>query len=472
MSVAERAARTPLAGEQRELSGWGRTASSRSRVLRPRTGEDVADFLASQTRGGRGVIARGAARNYGDAAQNEGGDVLDMTGLEEILSIDPGRGHVRAQAGATVAQLMARLASHRLTLPVVPGTRHVTIAGAIASDIHGKNHHRDGGMARHVLSMSICTPAGGLAEVTPESDPGLFYATLGGMGLTGVVVEATLAAEPLSSPWVAADIDRTEGLAQTLELLAAEERHRYSVAWLDLLAEGPRMGRAVISQADPLPREAAPRRRTRRAPSYPSTLTRGPLVEVPRGFPGVFLRASTVRAFNASHWHTSPRRERGRPLAYAPYFFPLDVLGAWNRLYGAAGLIQYQFVVPSGAEADLERCFELIRNRRLPVYLAVFKRFGAAFGGPLSFPLEGWTLAIDLPAAAPGLGPALDELDELVAGAGGRVYLTKDVRMRREVMPAMYPRLEAFQAERARVDPDGVLCSDLGRRVGLCGGRG
>jgi decaprenylphospho-beta-D-ribofuranose 2-oxidase len=473
MSVAEPAARAPLASEERLLSGWGRSARSRSRLLRVRAADDVAHFLSYEARAGRGVIARGAARNYGDAAQNEGGDVLDMTGLDRILSVDVERGLVRAQAGVTVAQLMARLAPHRLTLPVVPGTRHVTIAGAIASDIHGKNHHRDGGMARHVHSLALCTPADGLQEVTPESDPELFYATLGGMGLTGIVVEATLAAEPLAAPWVAADVDRTDGLAQTLELMAAEERHRYSVAWLDLLAGGSRMGRAVISQADPLPADAvvALRRRGRRAAAgaYPTTLTRGTVVDVPRGFPGNVLRPAAVRAFNAVRWRAHPRRERGRPVALAPYFFPLDALGGWNRLYGPAGLLQYQFVIPSGQEAELERCFELLRRRRLPVYLAVFKRFGPAFGGPLSFPIAGWTLAIDLPADAPGLGQALDELDELVVGAGGRVYLSKDVRLRRDMLAAMYPQLERFRTQRARVDPEGLLRSDLGRRVGLCG---
>jgi decaprenylphospho-beta-D-ribofuranose 2-oxidase len=152
----------------------------------------------------------------------------------------------------------------------------------------------------------------------------------------------------------------------------------------------------------------------------------------------------------------------------APYFFPLDALGEWNRLYGPTGLIQYQFVIPCGQEEALERCFELMRTRRLPVYLAVFKRFGAAFGGPLSFPLEGWTLAADLPAAAPGLRAALDELDEVVAGCGGRVYLTKDARLQRETMLAMYPELDSFDDLRCRVDPERVLRSDLARRLGLC----
>jgi len=434
--------------------------------------QDVLEALETGTRPGTGVIARGAGRSYGDAAQNGGGDVLDMTGLDRILAIDRQLGLVTAQAGATMAQLMSGLAADGLTLPVVPGTRHVTLAGAIASDIHGKNHHCDGALARHVTALSLCTPAGGLTEVTPESDPALFYATLGGMGLTGVIVQATLRAEPLGAPFVVADVDRTDGLEQTLQLMSGGERHRYSVAWLDLLAEGSKMGRAIVSRADPLAEEdprPLPRGRRAAGRPYPDSLSRRPAFEVPRGFPAALLRPASMRTFNVLRWRAAPRRARGRRLALAPYFFPLDALGEWNRLYGPAGLIQYQLVIPTGRESALERCFELMRTRRLPVYLAVFKRFGPAFGGPLSFPLEGWTLAADLPAGAPGLRAALDELDEVVAGCGGRVYLSKDARLRADALAAMYPQLDRFHAQRAKVDPEGVLRSDLARRLGLCG---
>jgi decaprenylphospho-beta-D-ribofuranose 2-oxidase len=438
-------------------------------VVAARDVEDVLALLAAARPSGAGLIARGAGCSYGDAAQNGGGDVIDMTALDRVVSIDQERLLVSAEAGTTIAQLMARLAGQGLGLPVVPGTRHVTLAGAIASDIHGKNHHRDGAFARHVVSLKLCTPAGGLREVTPRSDPELFYATLGGMGLTGIVLEATLRVERLASPWVSVDVDRTAGLAETLALMSGEERHRYSVAWLDLLAGGSSMGRAIVSRADPLadgdPRPPM-RRRALAVGAHPASLTGHPAVAVPRGFPEM-LRPSSVRAFNALRWRSTPRRERGRPQRLAPYLFPLDAIGAWNRLYGPRGLIQYQLVIPAGQEAALEASFELIRRRRLPVYLAVFKRFGVAFGGPLSFPIEGWTLAIDMPAAAPGLGAALDELDLLVAACGGRVYLTKDVRLRRELLEAMYPQLERFGAVRERVDPEGVLRSDLSRRLGI-----
>ncbi len=470
MSVAERPPRAPAPAEEQLLYGWGRAFASRARLIAARSAGDVAEVLAADDLGGAGVIARGAGRSYGDAAQNGGGVVLDMAGLNRILSIDQERGLVTAQAGATIAGLMAGLAPHGLTLPVVPGTRHVTLAGAIASDIHGKNHHRDGGFARQVASISLCTPDGPPVEVSPKDDPELFYATLGGMGLTGVIVQATVNTERLAAPWVLTDTDRTDGFEQTLALMAGEERHRYSVAWLDLLAGGRRMGRAVVSRADPWPagRLAPPGRgRPGSGGGYPAGLTRRPALGVPDGFPGGLLRPVSVRAFNALRWHAAPRRERERPVALAPYLFPLDGLGDWNRLYGSAGLVQYQFVVPIGREAAMERCIELLRSLRLPVYLAVFKRLGAEFGGPLSFALDGWTLAIDLPAAAPGLSSALDELDELVAGCGGRVYLTKDSRLRRSAVAAMYPGLDRFEALRARVDPAGRLRSDLSRRLAL-----
>jgi decaprenylphospho-beta-D-ribofuranose 2-oxidase len=433
--------------------------------------QDVLEALGAAAGRRGGLIARGAGRSYGDAAQNAGGDVLDMTGMRRILSVDRERRLVSAEAGATVAELLSALATNGLMLPVVPGTRHVTLAGAIASDIHGKNHHRDGGMARHVASLSLCIPTGERLEVSPESDPELFYATLGGMGLTGVIVQATLRAEPLPA-CVLDDADRTDGLEQTLGLMAAEDPHRYSVAWLDLLASGSKAGRAIVSRSDPLPPAAEDAQveggRGRRAKRGGMQL-RKPMFDVPRRFPGALLHPAGVRAFNSLRWRSAPRRQRGHEVPLAPYFFPLDVLGEWNRLYGRAGLIQYQFVVPLGQEAALMDCFELIRTRRLPVYLAVFKRLGASFGGPLSFPLEGWTLAADLPADAPGLGAALDELDGLVAACGGRVYLSKDVRLRPELLRVMYPQLEHFEAQRARVDPEGILRSDLARRLGLPG---
>lgn len=472
-----------VAVAERLLCGWGRTVRTRAQVLRPRSSRDVAPLLGAHAPGG--IIARGAGRSYGDAAQNAGGRVIDMTGLERVLEIDSDRGLITAESGVTVATLLRSLAGHGLTLPVVPGTRHVTLGGALASDVHGKNHCRDGSLAAHVSSLTLCPPDGEPIEVSPESDPELFASTLGGLGLTGVVLSATIRAQPLPSPWFSLDTDRTDGIDQTLALMDGEPTHRHAVAWVDLLAGGAQLGRSVLSRADPWPtQEEPPRGRggRGRADGEPvrgrgsadgagvtPVLTDRPRVRVPRGVPSVALSATGQRAFNALRWRLAPRRARSQPLSMAGHYFPLDALSDWNRLYGPDGLIQYQFVVPRGREQTLSRALELIVGRRLPAYLAVLKRLGPGSGGPLSFPLEGWTLAVDLPAQAPGLRAALDQLDRLVADSGGRVYLTKDVRLRRELLADMYPELDRFRAVRSRVDPDRILQSDLSRRLGLDG---
>jgi decaprenylphospho-beta-D-ribofuranose 2-oxidase len=477
MPVAEPTVRRLATEDDRErsLCGWGRIAPSSARVRRVTQAEDVVEALSGAGPGRAGLIARGAGRSYGDAAQSAGGRVLDMTGLDGIVSLDRERLTVSVRAGVTIARLLTHLGSIGLTLPVVPGTRYVTVGGAIASDVHGKSHHRDGSFGAHVRSIGLCVPGGEVLEISPQADRELFEATLGGMGLTGVILGATLDVEPLACAWVAADVDRTDDLEQTLALLSEHDRHHWSVAWLDLLAGGSHMGRALVSRADPWP--GAPTgvhghgiRARRHGGGF--DLSEKPRVEVPPRIPSGALRPSLVRAFNAARWRRSPRRERGRRVALGGYLFPLDALGSWSRLYGPQGLVQYQLVVPGGQEAQLVRCVELLRARRLPVYLAVLKRFGAFPGGPLSFPIEGFTLALDLPGGAHGLRPALDELDEIVAGAGGRVYLSKDVRLRKDVLPTMYPQLDRFRAVRARVDPDGVLRSDLARRLGLCEGGG
>ncbi|HEV3070804.1 MAG TPA: FAD-binding oxidoreductase [Solirubrobacteraceae bacterium] len=470
------AADPTAAGEWRVLHGWGRTAPSRARVVRPRTAAEVAQALSAAP-SDRGAIARGAGRSYGDPAQNAGGTVIDTTSLRGVHELDARCGLVSVGAGTTLAELLRYLLPHDLTLSVLPGTRHVTVAGAIAADVHGKNHLRDGSFVRHVASLTLCTPTGEVLEVSHEHEPELLLATAGGMGLTGVITRVTLRTCALRTPWVAADIDRTADLEQALALMDGQRNHRYAIAWVDLCGRDGAWGRAVVTRCDDLPAEGSASSgpppgtpRPRHTPHDPrsSQLAAKPLLSIPAGMPGWMLRPASVRAFNAWHWRSAPQRERGRLLDMRAHLFPLDAVGSWNRLYGAAGLMQYQFVVPHGQVRTLRTAAEHLRRQRLPVYLATIKRFGEASGGPLSFPLPGWTLAMDIPADAPGLHAALDELDELVAQAGGRVYLAKDVRLRPQTLAAMYPQLARFQELRARVDPRGAMRSDMARRLGLC----
>lgn len=463
------AARAAFAGASSAnalLSGWGATAPTHARLVRADTADQVASVLAEgHTHGG--VIARGAGRSYGDAAQNAGGMVLDATALRGPAALDPARGLVQVAAGTSFGELLLALAAEGLTLPVVPGTRHLTVGGAIASDVHGKNHPHDGSLARHVEFLTLCTPADGPLLVSRDLHPDLFDATIGGMGLTGVVLEAALRVVPLRSPRALADIDHSPSLEGALSLMAERTAHRYAIAWVDLLSQGRAFGRAVITRSEEAPAQAV-RARRRGVPlrgGAPFSLEAA--IGVPRGVPAGLLRPATVRAFNALHWHAA-RPAHGRELTMGAQLFPLDVLGNWNRLYGPAGFVQYQFATPRGQEDVLLTVVERLRARRVPMYLAALKRFGPGSGGPLSFPLEGFTLAIDIPAQARGLRDALDSADELVAGAGGRVYLAKDARLRSDMLAAMYPELGRFRELRARVDPHGSLRSDMARRLELC----
>ncbi len=287
----------------------------------------------------------------------------------------------------------------------------------------------------------------------------MFAATLGGMGLTGVIMSARIRLTPVSSPFLSVDTDRVSDLEHALEALRGPGGpHR--VAWLDLL--GPRSGRGIVTRAEHLPGDAV-------AAGARGGATVASRATVPSWWPGALLRPETVRAFNELRFRRAPARERGRVESIVRHMFPLDALDAWPRLYGRLGFVQYQLVVPYGAEPALEAVIGELRRASVPCYLAVLKDFGPANGAPLSFPIAGWTLALDLPRAAPGLGPALDRCDALVAQAGGRVYLSKDARMRPDALRAMYPRLEEWRAVRDRIDPDGVWRSDLALRTGLVG---
>lgn len=457
---------TPTSGpgpvQPRLLTGWGRTAPTAARVLDPSTRAELALALASA--GPRGAIARGLGRGYGDAAQCAGGLVLDITRLDRILEIDLVARTVTCEAGVSLHRLMTALLPLGLFVPVTPGTRYVTVGGAVAADIHGKNHHVAGSFAAHINSFDLLLADGTVRTVQPDDDPDLFWATAGGMGLTGVVLAATIRMVPVETARMRVDTERVDDLDSLLDRLTrTDAAYRYSVAWVDLLARGHRLGRAVLTRGDHARRDEL----SGRAARDPLGFRPRDVGAVPGAVPGGLLRRSTIAAFNEAWFRRAPRERRGELQPLGAFFHPLDGLRDWNRLYGPAGFVQYQFVVPLGAEDALTTAVHRLSAARTPSFLTVLKRFGPGDPGPLSFPTSGWTLALDIPAAVAGLPELLDGLDELVATAGGRVYLAKDSRLRPELLSVMYPRLGDFRAVRRRVDPTGRFSSDLARRLSL-----
>ncbi|RLT38391.1 MAG: FAD-binding oxidoreductase [Chloroflexi bacterium] len=446
-------------GTRHRLTGWGRTTPSVATVVHPPTREDVR--AAFEAAGTRGLITRGLGRAYGDAAQNGGGTVLDGTALTAIGPIDGPHATITVGGGASLEAIQRAVLRTGWSLPVLPGTRHVTIGGAIASDVHGKNHHVDGSFGAHVESFTLQPPAGDHVVVTRASDAALFEATTGGMGLTGVVLAATLRLMKVETRLMRVHSERTADLDATMRaLVEADATHRYSVAWLDLASPRAR-GRSVVTAADHARAAEAPGvSLLDEPPSWRPT--------VPPVVPVNLVRSAGVQLFNAGWFRRPLPSEALVPIE--SYAAPLDALGAWNRLYGSRGLVQYQFALPAGEETTLRAIVEAITHAPAVPALAVLKRFGPGNGAPLSFPIEGWTLAVDFPAGDPALGAFLDTLDERVAAAGGRVYLAKDARMRPEMVPLMYPRIDEWRETQARIDPTGVLTSDLDRRLHLTAG--
>jgi decaprenylphospho-beta-D-ribofuranose 2-oxidase len=435
------------------VSGWGGGPAATVRIARPRSLEEAREAIGHAE---CGAIARGMGRSYGDAAQLARGLVIDTTRLKRF-ELDAERGAVTAEAGVTLAELLAALVPAGWMVPVVPGTQHVTVGGAIASDIHGKNHGAAGTFGTYVEALGLLTSDGEVRELSANDHDPAFAATIGGMGLTGVILWARIRLRAVSSALLSVDSDRVETLDDALAALSAAGGS-YRVAWLDLLS-GSRV-RGIVTRAEHLSAADVPRD----ADGHATVRAKA---TVPARWPHSLLHPATVRAFNELRFRSAPRAQREAVESIGNHMFPLDALDAWPRLYGRDGFVQYQLVVPYGAEAALAGAIEHLRRASVSCYLAVLKDFGPANGFPLSFPIEGWTLALDLPRATPGLEPALDRLDELVAGAGGRIYLTKDTRVRAETLAAMYPRLEEWRQARELVDPERLWRSDLAERTGL-----
>ena len=440
--------------QRKPLVGWGRTCPSVAELV-------TADHAAERLVSGGAVMARGLGRSYGDAAQIAGGSVVDATTLPRVFDLDQPNAVLRVDAGMSLEDALRRLIPLGFFVPVTPGTARVTIGGAIASDVHGKNHHRDGSFSAHVLELVLLTAAGPRRLRPDDNSAPFFWATAGGMGLTGVITEATLSLQRIETGMISSDTTREPDLDAVMQRLVDVDRTSgYSVAWVDGLAKGRSFGRGVVNSGDHARlSEIEPDGRSTASRYDPKVVSIPPL-PYPQP-PGI-----AMKAFNELWYRAS--RPGHRIESVTSFFHPLDALANWNLVYGKRGFLQWQFAVPDGNESLIaESLQKLAATPGTRPTLIVLKRFGAAGLGHLSFPIPGWTLAVDLPVNGTALRHTLNELDAKVVASGGRIYLAKDSRVSADLIPMMYPRLDEWRELRSELDPADAFSSDLSLRLCL-----
>lgn len=444
----------------RPLSGWGRFPVETCRIFRPEKRASLAAILASGEE--PSYIARGLGRSYGDAALNRGGGVICFERLNRLIAFDPKTGVLECEAGVTFAEILDCFLPRGYFLPVTPGTKFVTLGGAIAHDVHGKNHHRAGTISNFVLDFRLQTPQGDVMTCSPRENPDVFWATVGGAGLTGLLLSARLRLQRVETAYVLVDFLKVPHFADAIDAMAESDHlYEFSVAWIDCLARGKALGRSVLMRANPAKRDDLPARA-----GDPLSPRRHSERSLPFNFPPGLLNRFTVGAFNGL-FYGRHRTTSGRLADIDSFFYPLDSIRDWNRMYGRRGFVQYQLVFPfETGRAGLAEVLERISASGRGSFLGVLKRFGNANAGLLSFPFPGYTLALDLPASD-GLVPFLTGLDAIVLRHGGRLYLAKDAVTTPESFAAMYPRLDEFRAVKARLDPDNRLSSSQARRLGI-----
>ncbi len=437
-----------------ELCGWGRALAATVRAWRPERVPAVQQAL----RAGRddGVIAYAGGRSYGDAPLNGGGDVILTGRLNRILAADWKAGHVVCEPGVTIGDLMRAALRHGHAVSVTPGTGFATVGGCIANDVHGKNHDRHGSFGDHVDWIDLMLPGGEIRRVTPDGEPDLFAATVGGIGLTGIMVAAGLKLRPVKSNAVLMKETRARNLDEFLAMQEdARNRNTYVVGWIDATARGRSLGRGILETADDSPDTVdAPMRRRKRMP-----------VEMP----GFAMNRLSVGVFNALYYHRVPRGGRERHAPLTQFLYPLDAIEDWNLLYGKRGFYQFQCALPDAeSPVGLRKLMEAISQAGTGSFLAVLKTLGSEGKGHLSFPMRGYTLALDFPAK-PGVAELLGRLEHITLDHGGRIYLAKDGAMKAESFAAMYPKLGDFRRVLDGIDPDRVMQSDMARRLKIRG---
>lgn len=428
--------------KQTEYAGWGMTLRANGQLGRPERVSGLGDMIGP---------AIGNRRSYGDTMLNSDGYAVDMTRLDRFIAFDPESGLLDAEAGVSIADILATFGPQGFMPAVLPGTGFVTLGGAIANDVHGKNHQTAGSFGQHVKSIQLMAPDGKTQRVSAKRNAKLFRATLGGLGQTGVIVSARIhLARCIGGTMTVHEqrIDDLDGFFDAFETSTAP----YQVGWIDMTASGVNLGRGILEEGHP--------------DDGPFAKPRNPR-SVPFNMPGFAMSQPIVKAFNALYRRRIPENGRDRTRPLTDFFFPLDRILNWNRLYGKRGFHQFQCVLPDEtAHETLPLMLAEIVNAGLASPLSVIKRMGAGRGGPMSFPMQGYTLAVDI-VNRKTTAILLARLNDMTKTAGGRVYLAKDSSLTAASLPCMYPELDDFRTICNGTDPDHVLETDLTRRLNL-----
>lgn len=436
-----------------EISGWGQYPRHTATVIEPPSAGDVQTALRQSA--DLPLITRGRGKSYGDSSLAN--SVLSSRLLDNYISLDQNNLKLQCGAGITLGSILELIVPLGAFLPVLPGTRHVSAGGALAADIHGKNHHGKGSFSDHVDSFRLCLANGEIKQCSRTRNKKLFAATCGGMGLTGIVLDMTLKLLPIGNDQINNRTVVSKNLDESLALLAEHSSSEYVVSWIDCLAKGDALGRGVVFIGEHATGQESGK--TGRPP--------GVSIPVPFHTPGLLLNRYSMSLFNNTYYGLHNKSQPDQQVHYERYFFPLDRIQSWNRLYGRRGFLQYQLVLPlPAAKEGIRQILERVADAGKGSFLAVLKQFGPGNDNYLSFPCEGITLTLDFKKEASVFG-LLEELDKIVLAHQGRLYLAKDARMTAETFKACYPNWEEFLAVKQQVDPDNRFASLQSDRLGL-----
>ncbi len=436
-----------------KVTNWGNYPVIDATVHSPSTVDDVKQIVSV----GDELIARGLGRCYGDSSLNT--TIVSMVRMNHLLSFDETNGTITCEAGVSLAELLEIFVPRGWFLPVTPGTKFVTVGGAIASDVHGKNHHVAGSFSRHLLSLDLLLADGSVLRCSRTEHADLFWSTCGGMGLTGIILQATFSLQKIETAYIRQRVVKAKNIDAAFDAFEENARWTYSVAWIDCLARGEHLGRSALVLGEHATKDEVGYRYR-----DPLSIDRRPMIPVPLFFPDFALNSLTVKLFNEIRFRTYISGDS--IVDYEPFFYPLDIAAHWNRIYGRRGFTQYQFVLPKDrSRVGLKKILSTISSSGEGSFLAVLKLFGVQ-EGIVSFPEEGYTLALDFPITPKTLA-LFPVLDEMVTEFGGKIYLSKDVRMKKETFAKGYVQADRFKQIKKKYDPRSIFQSLQSKRIGL-----